>query len=329
MARVTVTGDYYGAGSGVDAYGSAAADKFIEQHFSKKVLLQYYNESTAVQLCNTDYEGEIKKSGDSVVVRKDPTISVGDYTVGGTITYEVPTESAQTMYIDQAKYAAFKINTIDDLQSDIGLPNRFQTAASNDMKQTIDKEMFDYMCGGAAGATSPATTLINATNVGATAGAVSGDINLGAFDAEVQVTSDVIHSHIVNLGTVLSEARVDEMNRWVAMNPGVAAFLQTSDLKRADITNDSKGAIRTGILGQVAGCDIYVTNNMFNYTNTAVDRCYAILAGVGDFCSFAAQITEQETLPIQDEFGKYYRTLNVYGRKVLQDTAAAMAVVKK
>ena len=280
-------------------------------------------------MCNTDYEGEIKQSGDSVVVRKDPTISVGDYTIGAEISYEVPEEAAQTMFIDQAKYAAFKINTIDDLQSDIGLPNRFQNAAANDMKQVIDKEVFDYMVAGAPGATDPTGSLIAATNQGLTAGEVSIDINLGVFDTEKQVTSDNIHNILVDLGTVLSESRITEMSRWVCMNPAIAGFLQTSDLKRADITGDGTGSIRTGYLGNVANMEVYVTNNMFNYLNTATDRCYAIMAGIGDFCSFAAQITEQETLPIQKEFGKFYRTLNVYGRKILQPTAAALAVVKK
>lgn len=329
MARVAISGDYYGLGAGVDAYGSEANSQYIDKKFAKKVLLQYYNESTAVQMCNTDYEGEIKGSGDSVVVRKDPTINIGDYTVGATITYQVPEEDAQTMYIDQAKYAAFKIDTIDDLQSDIGLPNRFQNAAANDMKQVIDKEVFDYMVAGAAGATSPAGSLVATNNKGIAAGEVSLDINLGAFDAELTISATNIHEYLVNLGTVLSEARITDMGRWACMNPAVAAFLQTSDLKRADITNDTKGAIRTGIIGQVAGMDIYVTNNMFNYTNTATDRCYAILAGVNDFTSFAAQITEAETVTIPDSFGKNYRSLNVYGRKVLQSTAAALTLVTK
>ena len=177
--RIPVSGDYYGTGATFDNYGSQGDSAFIPQYFSTKVLEQFYNESTAVQLCNMDYEGEIKSSGDSVVVRRDPTISVSDYSIGATLNYEVPTEDAQTMYIDQAKYTAFKIDTIDDLQSDIGLPNRFQESASLNMKETIDKEIFEYMIGGATGATDMSAALFDAANIGATAGAVSGDIDLG------------------------------------------------------------------------------------------------------------------------------------------------------
>jgi hypothetical protein len=325
--RVGVSGDYYGSGAGFDNYGSDQDSAYIEKMFSKKVLVQFYNESTATQLMNQDYEGEISSMGDSVVVRKDPTITVDDYTIGGTLTYQVPTEDAQTMYIDQAKSTAFRIDTIDDLQSDLGLPNRFQEAATKDMKETIDKELFDYMIAGSVGATDMSAALFDSNNIGGTAGAVSGDIDLGEALAYLALTSDAIHGYIVDLNTVLDEAKIKREGRWVVMNPAVAAYLKTSDLKQADVTGDPKGVIRSGLIGQVDGCDIYVTNHAFNFVDT--DRIYTITSGTTEFCSFAAQITDTETLSIPDSFGKYYRSLNVYGRKVLQETAAAVAQVKK
>jgi len=325
--RIGVNGDYYGSGSGYDNYGSDMQSAFIPKYFSTKVLEQFYNESTAVQLCNMDYEGEIKSSGDSVVVRRDPTITVGDYTIGATLTYEVPQEDSQTMYIDQAKYTAFKIDTIDDLQSDIGLPNRFQESASLNMKETIDKEMFEYMIGGAKGATDMSAALFDSNNIGATAGAVSGDIDLGQAAGYLALSSSAIHGYIVDLNTVLDEARIKREGRWIVMNPAVAAFLKTSDLKQSDVTGDSTGGIRTGLIGQVDGCDIYVTNNAFNFVDT--DRIYTITAGTNQFCSFAAQITDSEVLPIPDSFGKYHRSLQVYGRKVLLPECAAVIQCKK
>jgi len=55
MAR-TITSNYYAAASGTDDYyGSDGAKSiYIPKLFSKNVLVQFYNESTAVQLCNTD-----------------------------------------------------------------------------------------------------------------------------------------------------------------------------------------------------------------------------------------------------------------------------------
>lgn len=325
--RVGVNGDYYGSGATFDNYGSDMQSAYIEKMFSKKLLVQYYNDSTAMQLVNQDYENEIKAMGDSVVVRKDPVIAISDYTIGGTLTYEVPQEDAQTLYIDQAKSSAFKIDTIDDLQSSLGLPNRFQEAAAKNMKETIDKECLSYLTAGTNTATDMSGSLIDANNIGTDSGAVSGDIALGQAAAYLALTSDAIHGYIVDLNTVLDEARIKREGRWVLMNPAVAAYLKTSSLKQADVTGDPKGAIRSGLMGQVDGCDIYVTNNAFNFVDT--DRIYTITAGTTEFCSFASQITDTEVLSIPDSFGKYYRSLTVYGRKVLQDTAAAVIQCKK
>jgi len=339
-----LTSGYYGDTTN-DHYSSGATGTVVAQYipeiFSKNVLVQFYNESTSVQLCNTDYEGDIKGSGDSVVIRKDPTVTTNDYHIGETITWEVPEEASINMYIDQYKYNSFRIDSIDNLQSDIGLENRFQEACKESMKQTIDTEMFNYMVAGQSG-TIASTDLtapdeLASTQYGATAGAVSGDIDLGTTfttasgDNAISITTSTIHGILVDLNTVLFEARTS--GNWFCMTPAIAAYLKLSDLKQADITGDGTGVIRTGLIGQVDGSDIYVTNNMPSATEDGGSGddvvLHAILAGNSQYCSFASQMTESEVLPIPDSFGKYYRSLSVYGRKVVQPTAAALAVVRK
>jgi len=327
MAR-SITSGYYGdtTHDHYASYGTASSgepSRFIPEIFAKKTLVQFYNESTAVQLCNTDYEGDIKASGDSVVIRKDPTVASNDYVIGGTLTYEVPVEDAQTMLIDQMKSNSFRINTVDQLQSDIGLPNRFQEAAKESMKQLIDSEMFNYMVGGLA--TQPASTtstLVDSSNMGATAGAVSAAYNLGTNAAPVALTVSNIQATLVEMNAALAEAKSE--GNWFCMNPAVAALIKLSDLRQADVTGDGTGVIRTGLIGEVDGSKIYVTNNMPIFSTTTT---HSILAGNSQFCSFASQIIESEVLPIPDDFGKYYRSLQVYGRRVVQPTAAALAVV--
>lgn len=95
--------------SGYTSYSSSnTTNNFIPVLFAKKVLKNYYADSCYPLICNSDYEGQIKSVGDSVIIRKAPTLTVGDYTVGGTINYEVPTSTALELNIDQAKYWAFK-----------------------------------------------------------------------------------------------------------------------------------------------------------------------------------------------------------------------------
>lgn len=335
MARGSITNNYYDAASGTnDWYGSDGAKSiYVPKKFSLDVLAQFYNESTAIQLCNTDYQGDIKSAGDSVVIRKDPTVTTSAYSIGGTITYEVPDEDAITMYIDQYRSNSFRIDTIDDLETDLNLPSRFQEACKESMKQVIDEEIFNYMVGGVSngGAIGTAiadasSTLIASTNWGQTAGAKSasfdlGDDTAGGADA-IAITKDNIQTMLVNLNAVLAEAKT--YGDWFCMTPAVAAFLKLSDLKQANTSGDSTAVLRSGLIGVVDGSKVYVTNNM---PTLSTDTLETIIAGNSQFCSFASQITDSEVLPIPDSFGKYYRSLSVYGRRVVQPTAAALAIV--
>ena len=58
-------------------------------------------------------EGEIKKYGDTVYIRKTPELSVSGYTIGSTLTYSVPRKDATKLTIDLGKYVAFKIDDVD------------------------------------------------------------------------------------------------------------------------------------------------------------------------------------------------------------------------
>ena len=108
------------------------------------------------------------------------------------LTYEVPEIANIELNIDQAKSWSFRIDDIDAVQTDLELMNKFAADAGERLKISIDTDCFDYI------ATLPA-----AANKGATAGALSGNINLGAAAAPVSITSDNATDLIVDINTVL------------------------------------------------------------------------------------------------------------------------------
>ena len=311
MARTNIlnAGDYYGAGAGTDQYGSAAAGKVIPALFSKKVLRNFYKDTFYNEICNTDYEGEIRGSGDTVYIRATPELSVGDYNIGTDITYEVPTDAALQLDIDQAKYLAFKIDDIDKAQSDLALINMWATDAAHQLKIAVDTNVLTYMVGKA-----------QATyNIGIAAGKISGNINLGTTANAVQITSTNAVDKIVELGQVLDEQNIPSEGRFLVAPAWFCALLKLGDLKRADLTGDSTGVIRTGLIGQVDRFLIYQSNNLPTASDSGTK--YYIFAGTKEAMTFASQITKTETLRIQDNFGEYWRTLMVFGRKIVQDAA--------
>ncbi len=303
---------YYGSGAASgDAYGSGERARFIPAIYSKKVLRNFYASTVFADICNTDYEGEIKNQGDTVFIRKTPDITIGDYTVGATLTYQVPKKDATKLTIDIGKYSAFKVDDVDKAQSDLQLVSMFAEDVGMNMNITVDTEVLAYLY------TKSATG-----NYGASAGAISGNINLGAANAPVVTTTVNAIDNIVNANQVLDEQNTPSEGRYIVMPAWNCALLKLGDLRRADVTGDSTGVIRNGMIGQVDRTTIYMNNNLNSATDaTTGNLCHYVIFGTKEASTFAAQITKTDTLKIQDSFGEYWRTLFVYGREVVQPTA--------
>lgn len=315
MARVPISNNYYAAASGTnDYYGSQAGARYIPAIYSKKVLRRFLAETVFQDITNRDYEGEIKRYGDKVYIRKDPTIVIRDYSVGATLTYDTPSVDAVEMNIDKAKYTAYKVDDVDRAQSDIDLVNLFAKNTKREINIKVDQDVLTYMATGAA-----------ATNAGATAGAISGNVNLGAAGSPLAITKDNAINVLTKFNQVLDEANAPAEQRFVVIPAWFATMLKDGDLKRADVTGDASGVIRTGLLGTIDGLRIYRNNNIYSVTDGTTTRtAYYIIAGTPEACTFAAQIDKQDQLQIPTSFGVYWRTLFVWGRLITQPSALSV-----
>lgn len=271
---------------------------------------------------NNDYEGEINNKGDSVTVRVAPTPVAGDvspYVVGTDITYTRPSENARTLNIDQAFYKAFEVDEVDKVQSDLGLMEIFAERAAESLKIDTDRRILAYI-----------PTEVHADNQGATAGRVTGGFNLGAAMAPISITATNAVDLIADLGTVLDEANVPDAGRYIVIPAWYANFLKKGDLKRVDITGDATGVIRTGLIGQIDRFQVYQSNSLYHVTEAGIGvgatdvETFFVLAGVKDAVTFASQVNKTETLPNPNQFGELWRTLLLYGRKVIMPEAIAL-----
>jgi len=314
MPRVPISNNYYDAASGTaDWYGSQDKSRFIPAIYSKKVLRKFLNETVFQDICNRDYEGEVKAYGDTVYIRRTPDVIVNDYSVGEDITYDVPDKDAVEMVIDKAKYTAFRVDDVDRAQSDLDLINLFSKNTKKEVAIVVDQEVLAYMA-----------TAADAANMGATAGLISGNINLGAGGAgRVIDDGNKAVKLILDLNQALDEQAVDMDGRFIVIPAWYANMLKDGDLKRADVTGDATGTIRTGLLGTIDGTKIYRSNHLPVATGET-----SIIAGTNEATTFAAQIDKSDQLKIPTSFGEYWRTLFVWGRLVTQPAALAVAVVK-
>lgn len=293
---------------------------FIPELYSKKVLRNFYESTVFSEITNTDYEGEIKSQGAKVIIRKTPVMTVNPYTIGQELVYEVPEADSTELNIDQAFYTAFQVEDVERVQADIELVNMFAKDAAERVKISVSREVLAYM-----------STQAAADNQGATAGVISGSVDLGLIagaGASVTIDSTNAITKIVEINQVLDEADIPSENRWIVLPAWYCALLKLGDLRRADITGDGTGVIRNGMVGMVDRTMIYQTNGLYTATDGDTDTSTYVLAGTKEASTFAAQVTKTDTLKIQNAFGEYWRSLFVYGRGVVQPTALVNMVCK-
>ena len=309
---------------------------FIPTLWSGKLLAKFYQNTILSEIANTDYEGELKNQGDTIRIRLAPSITIRDYTVGGSLTSEVPTPIFQDMQVNKGKYFNVQVSDVLAYQSDMNLMNMFTEDAAKQLKIAIENEVFfnNFVTEGPA-----------AQNEGATAGKISAAYDLGTDVTPInQATPENVLKAILRMSTVLDEQNVPEDGRWLIMSPYDRHLLMQSTLAQAYFTGDNSSTIRTGKIGMIDRFTVYVSNLLprgaagkalvSGLTDPATGGAVAdakarrtMIAGTKAANSFALTVNKTEPLRNQTDFGDLVRGLAVYGRKVVKPEAMAVAVV--
>jgi hypothetical protein len=305
---LTVSGDYYGAGAGVDGY----AGKFIPEIWSGKLQAKFYKSTCMSEITNSDWQGDIKDQGDKVIIRTIPNITIRDYSKGATLTSEVPAAGTIELLIDKGKYFQFVLDDVDDVQTDLRLMDMFTNDASQQMKITIESNVFDGIV------TKLLASTAATTNADGTSGAISGNLNLGTAGTPVALDKTNILDKIVDVGQAMDEQNLPETGRWMVIPPWAAAMIKKSDLKDASLSGDGASILRNGKLGTIDRFTLYVNNNL---KYTAGDTAHHVLAGTRDAICFASQFTKMETLRSTATFGNIVRGLQVFGYELTKPEA--------
>jgi hypothetical protein len=291
---------------------------FIPEIWSGKLIENFYDATVLSAISNTDYEGEIRRMGDTVNIRTQPNITIREYVKGQNLVVENPDSPKLQLLIDKGEYFSCIEDDIDRVQSDIKLMDMWSKDASEQMKVKIDQRVLTDMLPDIA-----------AANKGATAGQQSAAFNLGTSGAPLTVTKDgaaattPVVDLIVDMGTVLDEANVPESDRYLVIPARMAGLIKKSELKDASLTGDSTSPVRNGRLGMIDRFTLYVSHNLSVSSGKT-----SIIAGHKMGFTFASQMTEMETIRAQSTFGNIVRGLQVYGYKVTKPEALAQAVVQ-
>lgn len=278
---------------------------FIPEIWSAAILDRLDSMLLAKQLCNTDYQGDIKNFGDTVRINELGDVSISTYVRNSTaMTLQVLDDAQQTLIINQARMFAFKVDDIDNAQTQPKLMQKAMDRAAYALAKDIDSYIFQTASSGLsffAGADS--------TQIGSTATALS-------------VTSTLAITGIGWMARIMDQENVP-FPRWAVFPPSIIHQMVTARIVQE--TQNTPALVEGApmqLRGQFAGINIYQSNNLYGVLSSQ----WHCLAGYQGSMSFAMQLQKIETYRDQNSFADVVRGLAVYGFKVVRPNALLRGV---
>lgn len=258
---------------------------FIPTIWTAAIMQELEGTLLARQLSNLQYEQEIQRYGDTLVINGliDPTVTA--YTAAD-IVYEDNDDAGLLLKIDQKFYVAFNVDDIDAAQANANIMDAQAQRTMYKLRKNADGLFFGQYAKAQGGTVTDATA----------------------------DTASIL-SDIGNAAVMLDNRDVPEGNRWLTVSPWVKMKLRLAGVKFQikNGTNASNGVE----WAQELGFDIYVSNNLttsgtFEAPNS---KC---LAGSYQSIAYADQIVQSEALRLEKRFADGFRALHVFGMEVVK-----------
>ncbi len=265
-----------------------AVENFKPIVWSTSIFMSYDEAMVFRPLMNTQYEGDIKESGDKVKITEIGDMEATEYD-GSAITYGDVDDAAKFLDIDQQYYIAKKLENIDKAQANVNLMGEITRKMGVGMARNIDQ-----FCAGLV----------------ADAGIVA-----GTEDSPVSITSANVTEYLASVNTAMDESNCPETGR-VAVVP--AWMKEKINLAQIDKDTDNSRALSTGYVGTYLGMDIYMSNNIEKSGTTWYKPMFFIR---NESIAFAEQLVEVKAHDLEDYFGDGLKMLTVYGGKVTRPSS--------
>jgi N4-gp56 family major capsid protein len=280
-----------------------AVTTFIPELWSARLLYALEKAHVATNLVNRNYEGEISNHGDTVHINTIGAITVKSYTKNTDIADpEVLSTTDQTLVIDQSKYFNFQVDDVDKVQAAGELVDTAMGRAAYALADVSDAYLLGVIAAGAAAGNT-----------------------IGSAAAPVALTASNVYENIVKLKTKLDKANVPNTGRTIVVPPDVHSLLLLDDRFAKSTATAGQEALINGLVGRIAGFDVYMSNNVKTGTGTDTGKTpyFEITAQITDATTYAEQIIKTEAYRMEKRFADAVKGLHVYGAKVTDGTKIA------
>lgn len=216
---------------------------FIPSLWSPEVKRAVESNLTMGKLVMRIFDSEIKNKGDTVYINDISNLSVGNKTASVNVTYESPTESQTTLTIDKHKYAAFQLEDILEVQSNVDLLSEYSNKVGYALAKQVDTDLLGLY-----------------TNLGQSVGSDGANITQANFLAAIQY---------------LDLADAPETDRSGVFTAGQKAkFLDIDEFVKYDAhgIGGQQNPIIRGQFGELYGIRVYFTTNVTTTGSPAGDH---------------------------------------------------------
>ena len=254
-------------------------------------------------VANRDYEGEIRKAGNTVKIASIGDVTVDDYTKDTDINDpESLTDDEQMLLINNAKYFNFYVDSVDRAQQNVNVLDEAMRRSSWKLR--------DY-----------ADTFLAAAMDSAVPAAKQDRLDHHAKGPD---KSDA-YEYLVDLGVLLDESNTPIDGRFVVVPAWFHGLLLKDERFVRSGTQGSDRRLANGMVGEAAGFAILKSNNVPNTTGTK----YKIIAGHSIATAYVEQILDVQTYKPEKRFGDAVKGLHVYGAKVVRANNLAQLIANK
>ena len=262
-----------------------AIKNFIPTIWSENLYTELDKQYIAVKHCNREFEGDIKNCGSIVKICGVGDISVFDYNKNSDLSApEALSDTANSLVIDQAKCFNFQIDDIDRAQSVPGLMNAAMKVAANALANAADVYVYS-LCEGAD------HVVYNAAP-----------------------TPENIIDTLLEARKVLYKNNVTDNNDVIfEVSPDVAEIIIKAKIALA---TDNTETLENGCIGSVAGCKIFVSNNIAKSKEDGICS-HLCLARTKRAIAFAEQLSEINAYRPEKRFADAVKGLHLYGAKIV------------
>lgn len=287
--------------------GDFRLKSYIPEAYSPKLREKFWYNTILRKITNTEFKGQFKNHGDTVVVRCMPNIATTKFVDGGKIEYQKPEAYDVKYTIDRGRMYAFQVSDVQKAFSDI--PNWAEKWTDDGAKQLAEDEEREFF------ADMTSALKCDPANTGTTAGRISKGYNLGSSTSRVKI-GGTDGTKPLDLITCMAAA-LDEQPGGAGATPFVvipvwfAQRLQTDETFHSankmgdDVSILRKNAVSS--IGKVAGMDVYVSNLL----PQDGANC-ALLFGDSSAITFADEVSSTEVLRDKDAVADFHRSYHIY-----------------